>query len=198
MEQALEIFGVLTGLLYLYLEIKQKSIMWIVGFITSLVYVFVFFQAKFYADMGLNIYYVLISVYGLIQWRKRAVEQKVVVSGSEEIRYTTLSPLFYVGLSVFFVILYLGMAQLLESFTDSPVPYGDALTTSLGIIATWMLAKRVIHHWIIWVFVNAFSVYLYLYRELYPTAFLYLCYCLLAVVGYINWKKKGVYYDHIE
>lgn len=196
MELALEIFGVLTGLLYLYLEIKQKSIMWIVGLITSFVYVFVFFQAKFYADMGLNVYYVLISMYGLIKWNRKTAEE--VKLTSDEIVYTRLTPVYFAGLSAAFVVLYFGMAHILESFTDSPVPYGDALTTSLGIIATWMLAKRIIQHWIVWVFVNAFAVYLYIYRGLYPTAFLYACYCILAVVGYLNWKKKGVYYEQID
>lgn len=196
MEQALEIFGVVTGLLYLYLEIKQKSIMWIVGFITSLIYVFVFFQAKFYADMGLNIYYVLISIYGLVKWNKNSEEE--INSPSGEIQYTSLTPILGIGLSIFFVVLFFVIAHLLDNLTDSPVPYGDALTTTLGIIATWMLARRIIQHWIVWVFVNAFAVYLYIYRGLYPTAFLYVCYCMLAVVGYFNWKKKGVCYERIE
>ena len=71
MEQLLEYFGVLTGLLYLFLEIRQHRAMWVVGFLTSLVYVFVFFFSKIYADMGLNIYYVAISIYGFWQWTRR-------------------------------------------------------------------------------------------------------------------------------
>ena len=70
MEQGLEYFGVATGLIYLMLEIIQHRVMWVVGFITSLVYVFVFFFSKFYADMSLNIYYVGMSIYGFWLWRK--------------------------------------------------------------------------------------------------------------------------------
>ena len=68
MEQLLEYFGVITGFLYLLLEIRQHKAMWVVGFLTSLVYVFVFFFSKIYADMGLNIYYVAISIYGFKKW----------------------------------------------------------------------------------------------------------------------------------
>ncbi len=76
MEQGLEYFGVLTGLLYLGLEIVQHRAMWIVGFVTSFVYIFVFFFSKFYADMSLNIYYVCISIYGFWQWHKgKAVQE---------------------------------------------------------------------------------------------------------------------------
>ena len=70
MDQLLEYFGVLTGILYLLLEIKQHRSMWIIGFLTSLFYIFIFFNAKIYADMGLNIYYVCISIYGFWQWKR--------------------------------------------------------------------------------------------------------------------------------
>lgn len=197
MDKLLEYFGVISGLLYLYLEIKQKSSMWIVGLITSLIYVFVFFQAKFYADMGLNIYYLGISIYGLVLWRRKMGED-VKSTKEEDIEYTNISFRQIVVLGIVFVVLYLGLAHILQNLTDSPVPYGDALTTSLGIIATWMLAKRIIQHWIIWVFVNAFAVYLYIYRGLHPTAFLYLCYGVLAIVGFYNWKKNGTYIKNIS
>ena len=156
--QLLEYFGVLTGLLYLLLEIKQHRAMWVVGFLTSLVYVFVFFFSKIYADMGLNIYYVAISIYGFWQWtRKRKVETALTVEATpiqETILYRNMTPLL--------------------CFTDSPIPAGDAFTTAVGIVATWMLARRIIEHWIFWIIVNCVSVYLYYLRGLYPTMFLYL------------------------
>ena len=82
MEQLLEYFGVLTGLLYLFLEIRQHRAMWVVGFLTSLVYVFVFFFSKIYADMGLNIYYVAISIYGFWQWTRSKGRQEQTADSS--------------------------------------------------------------------------------------------------------------------
>ena len=190
----LEYFGVITGLLYLLLEIKQHKSMWIVGFLTSLVYVFVFLNAKIYADMGLQIYYVGISVYGFYQWTQtRHSDQEQTGNDSLEIiQYKHLNYSLFLGVMSSLAIVFALLWFALNQFTDSPIPLGDAFTTSVGIVATWMLAKRIIEHWYFWVIVNLVSVYLYYLRGLYPTMLLYFCYATLAVVGYYNWRRKGV------
>lgn len=196
----LEYFGVITGLLYLLLEIRQHKAMWVVGFLTSLAYVFVFFSAKVYADMGLQVYYVLISIYGFYQWSRKgkSVAREGENTAREEntagegIVYRRLT--WQVGLIAVLAILVLWLTIwfVLSRFTDSPIPVGDAFTTAAGIVATWMLAHYIIEHWLFWVVINAVSAYLYATRGLYPTLILYLCYTILAVVGWYNWKRKGV------
>lgn len=197
MELLLEYVGVLTGLLYLFLEIKQHRAMWIVGFLTSLLYVFVFFFSKIYADMGLQIYYVAISVYGFLQWTKNGknglCEKPEPASvPQDKIIYSTLTPRLLVGVLLAIIVLFFLIYTLLNNFTDSPIPMGDAFTTSVGIVATWMVARRIIEHWVFWIVANGISVYLYFVRELYPTMFLYICYALLAAIGLYTWKKKGI------
>lgn len=198
MEQLLEYFGVLTGLLYLLLEIRQHRAMWIVGFLTSLVYVFVFFFSKIYADMGLNIYYVAISIYGFWQWTrkdKKALREELPVQNTpanEAILYRCMTFPLFAGISLSILAIYALLYYVLHNFTDSPIPAGDAFTTAVGIVATWMLARRIVEHWIFWIIVNSVSVYLYYLRGLYPTMFLYICYAILAAVGLYTWKKKGV------
>ena len=194
--QLLEYFGVLTGLLYLFLEIRQQRAMWVVGFLTSLIYVFVFFFSKIYADMGLNIYYVVISIYGFWQWTRR---HKVETSGTEEaapsqrtLVYRSMTPRPFAGVSSAILALFMLLYHVLHYFTDSPIPAGDAFTTAVGIGATWMLARRIIEHWIFWIIINSISIYLYYLRGLYPTMFLYICYTILAAVGLYTWKKKGI------
>lgn len=198
MEQLLEYFGVLTGLLYLLLEIRQHRAMWVVGFLTSLVYVFVFFFSKIYADMGLNIYYVAISIYGFWQWTRQNKKRLAAVipdqasRPNEKILYRNLTLPLFTGILFAIAAIYALLYYLLHDFTDSPIPAGDAFTTAVGIVATWMLARRIIEHWIFWIIVNCVSVYLYYLRGLYPTMFLYICYALLAAVGLYTWKKKGI------
>lgn len=198
MEQLLEYFGVLTGLLYLLLEIRQHRAMWVVGFLTSLVYVFVFFFSKIYADMGLNIYYVAISIYGFWQWTrkdKKALKEEIPVQNmpaDETILYRCLTIPLFAGISLAILAIYALLYYVLHNFTDSPIPAGDAFTTAVGIVATWMLARRIVEHWIFWIIVNCVSVYLYYLRGLYPTMFLYICYAILAAVGLYTWKKKGI------
>jgi nicotinamide mononucleotide transporter len=77
----------------------------------------------------------------------------------------------------------------LSNYTDSPVPFGDALTTAFSITATWMLAHRIIEQWWVWLFVDALSAALYVWRGLYPTAFLFCCYAVASIIGYFTWKK---------
>lgn len=183
MEQLLEYFGAFSGLLYLFLEIRQHRAMWIVGILTSLFYIFVFFFSKIYADMGLNVYYVAISIYGFRQWTQGKKQ--------EEILYRTLTPRLLAGVLLAIAALFALLHNILYRFTDSPVPVGDAFTTAVGIVATWMVARRIIEHWIFWIVANGVSVWLYYQRGLYPTLFLYTCYTILAAVGWYAWKKKG-------
>ncbi len=183
----LEWFGVLTGLLYLLLEIRQLKSMWVVGLISSFVYIFVFFRSKFYADMVLNIYYVLISMYGFLLWKKSG-EEREQPSKEDEITYQNISWLLGGILFVVSVMLYLGIAGVLVHYTDSPIPYGDAFPTALSLVATWMLAKKYLEQWLVWIVVNLFSIGLFAYRGLYPTAFLFSVYGVLSVVGYQKWK----------
>ncbi len=194
--QLLEYFGVLTGLLYLFLEIRQHRAMWVVGFLTSLVYVFVFFFSKIYAYMGLNIYYVAISIYGFWQWTRKSGTGTSgtgeAAATQEAILYRNMTPRLFAGISFAILALFALLYYVLHHFTDSPIPVGDAFTTAVGIVATWMLARRIIEHWIFWIIVNCVSVYLYYLRGLYPTMFLYICYAVLAAIGLYTWKKKGI------
>jgi nicotinamide mononucleotide transporter len=88
------------------------------------------------------------------------------------------------------LLLWLGIAQLLIRYTDSPVPWIDAFTTAFSFTATYMLARKILEHWIIWVVVDFISVALYFYRELYSSIVLFLIYTVLAVLGYKEWKKQ--------
>lgn len=194
MEQLLEYFGAFSGLLYLFLEIRQHRAMWIVGFLTSLTYVFVFFFSKIYADMGLHIYYTAISVYGFRQWTRsrNRMGNEPPASRQEEIIYDRLTPRLLAGVLSAIAALFMLLYTALRHFTDSPIPAGDAFTTAVGIVATWMLARRFIEHWIFWIIVNFVSAYLYCRRGLYPTLFLYICYAILAAIGLYTWKRKGI------
>ena len=188
----LEYFGVIAGLLYIALEIKQHRAMWVVGFLTSLVYVFVFFSAKVYAFMGLQIYYAFISVYGFLLWSRKRTQDVTTDEKEETILYRHAGlPLLSGMLAACGGMSYI-IYNILARFTDSPIPLGDAVTTAIGIVATWMVARRIIEHWYFWIVANAISIYIYYLLALYPTMFLYLCYVVLSIVGLYMWTKKGV------
>jgi nicotinamide mononucleotide transporter len=181
----IEVFGALTGILYVILEIRQSIWLWPLGLISSSVYIWVFFTSKFYADMSLQAYYVLISIYGWYWWLKGG-EKKY---DSEALPVTGISKKLAIILAAVFILLFALIWFILVSYTDSPLPLGDAFTTALSVVATWMLARKIIEHWILWVVADLVSMALYIYKGLYPTVVLFAVYTLMAVIGYNEWRK---------
>ncbi|MGW8316041.1 MAG: nicotinamide riboside transporter PnuC [Bacteroidales bacterium] len=181
--RAVEIAAVLFSLAYLYFSIRQLILLWPMGIISALLYMVVFYQSKFYADMGLNGYYLIVSVYGWIHWSKAGKE------GGSTLPVTRINGSTALLLGVLTLLGFFGIGFGLDRFTDSPIPYWDALTTAVSFAATWMLARKILEHWILWIFVDAISIGLYLYRGLYPTLVLFAVYTTMAIIGYLEWKK---------
>ena len=152
--------------------------------ISALLYMVVFYQSKFYADMGLNGYYFIISIYGWILWNRGRNET------GDRLPVTRIKRRMALILAVITLCAFVGIGLLLDHFTDSPIPYWDAFTTAVSFTATWMLARKILEHWILWIIVDAVSMGLYLYRGLYPTLVLFAAYSAMAVIGYIQWKKN--------
>lgn len=178
----IEIAGAVIGLLYLYLEYRASVYLWPVGVIMPLFYIYIFFVSRFYADMGINIYYLFASIYGWIRWNKSASQEQGLA--------ITHMPYRYWGVALLALsILFAGIAWILIRFTDSPVPFGDSFTTALSIVAMWMLANKYIEQWGLWIVVNVVSCALYAWKGLYPTALLYVVYSIVPVFGYFKWKQ---------
>ena len=181
--QTTEIIGAVIGLVYLYLEFKANKWLWPVGVLMPIVYVWIFFQSKFYADMGINIYYFFASIYGWILWSKH---QK---NNQEELLITYTPKRYIVPISIIGILLFAIIAFILVRFTDSPVPYGDSFTTALSVLGMWLLARKHVEQWWFWFFVNIISCALYLWKGLYTTSVLFAIYSIISVFGYFKWKK---------
>jgi nicotinamide mononucleotide transporter len=181
-----EVAGTLLGITYVFLSIRQNILTWLLGLLTSLLYIYVFFSSKFYADMVLQVYYVWVSIYGWILWSKG----KKTGHGREELPVTLLSVKQAWRLLFVALILWLGIFAVLRYYTDSPVPFGDAFTTAFSIVATWMLARKILEHWIVWIVVDFVSLLLYLYKGLYPTSVMFVIYTAAAWWGYVEWKRS--------
>jgi len=184
-----EIIGTVFGLIYLYLEVKEVVWLWPVGIITSGMYVVVFYNSKFYADMVLSIYYVVISIYGWYMWLYGNSNSKVDKEVAPLHISNTPSYLWKYLIGAF-LSMFILMFLVLKKLTDSPVPIGDAFVTALSIVATWMLARKYIEMWWLWVLVNAVSLGLFVWKGLYPTSILFLFYTSMAIVGYYHWKRR--------
>ena len=179
----IEIVGAVLSLIYLYLSIEQKVSLWFFGIISSLFYIVVFFQTKFYADMSLQFYYVVISIYGWANWKHGKPET------GEELPATRMSKRLLLQLCIATTLIYLVYYLVLARFTDSTIPKADSLVGALSVVGTWMLARKLIENWIVWIVADGLCVGLYIYKGLYPTAILFIIYTIMSIVGYWQWKK---------
>ena len=182
----IEVIAASLGFIAIYLQIKQKIWYWPVSIILVSLYIIVYIRARLYADMSLQVYYLVISFYGWHHWLfgKRDVQNDKLAITFTSRRLGII--LFLVSIALFFSI-----AAVLIHFTDSDLPYWDAFTTALSFVATWMLARKIIENWLVWIIVDAISIGIYIYKELYPTTILFTVLTILAVVGYIAWKKDA-------
>ena len=185
--QAIEIFAAVTGVLYVVLEILQKNSMWVVGILTGAACAFSFGVQQVWASMGLNIYYMAISVLGLVQWKKAS---EAVEEG--EIHLAPLSRKAALWSAVLFVVLTPVLMFILRKTGDA-APQWDALATILSVIATWWLAQSYLQQWLLWIVADILSTILCLVTGQDAMALMYLAYTASAIYGYFHWKKHGKY-----
>jgi nicotinamide mononucleotide transporter len=187
----LELMGTSFALLYLYLSVRENIWLWVTGFVSSFLYLIVFLDERLYADMALQVYYLVISVYGWVVWkngRKKSGRPKMPVSRID----TRLGlKLVLTGLVIYVVVLkaLLDLPGILD-IEASELPYWDAFTTTGGVVATWMLARKKIEHWLVWVVVDLVSCGMYGYKGMDVTVVLYFIYTVVAVVGYREWLQQ--------
>jgi nicotinamide mononucleotide transporter len=181
----IELAGAILGVSYILFSIRQHILTWITGLLTSGLYIAVFFQAKLYADMGLQFYYVFISLYGWFLWKKKPQpDEKPLL----HVTHTSRNFAFVAAMATW--IIFLVIRFILYRYTDSTVPNLDAATTALSITATYMLARKMIDHWMIWIVVDLVSAGLYIYKGLWATAILFFVYTIMAIIGYKQWRKE--------
>lgn len=185
-ENYIELLGTVLSLIYLYLSIKEKISLWIFGFLCSALYVIVFFQSKFYADMSLQFYYLVVSVFGWINWKRKGNSAQQ----SNNLFITSLSKTQILQYAIATILIYIVYFLILKFLTDSTIPVMDSVVGALSVVATWMLAKKKIENWLLWIVADAIAAGLYIYKGLYPTFVLYVVYTIMAIVGYFEWKKS--------
>jgi nicotinamide mononucleotide transporter len=189
MFEFLEILGTIVGLVYLYLEYKASIHLWIAGIIMPAIYIFIYWDAGLYADFGINVYYLLVALYGWFLWKYGNKNKCSEASNGNELPISKIPKRLIFPSILVFVLTFILILYILISFTDSNVPYLDSFTTALSIVGMWMLAKKFIEQWWVWIVVDLVSAGLYVYKELYLTSGLYALYAVIAFFGYLNWKK---------
>ena len=179
----LEILAAITGIISVYLSTRENIWSWPTALVNVTLYFVVFLDAKLYADMGLQVVYFALSLYGWYEWLYGG-ENRTELHVSRVTRSLGVR-LALVGLAATGL---LGTA--LARFTDAALPYLDSATTSTSLVAQWMMTRKIVENWAVWVAVDVVYVGMFLYKSLYLTAGLYAVFFVLAVMGYQDWKRS--------
>ena len=178
-----EIVAAILAIAYLILAMLEDIRCWVAWIVSSLMYFFVMYSANLYMEALLQIFYIFIGLYGLYQWRFKADKK-------DALKITTWSVknhLIVIGALVFLTSL---SGYVLMIYTSAASPFIDAFTTWGAIAASYLVAKKILENWFYWFVIDFVSVFLFISRELYPTALLFIVYLVLVVIGYSAWRKS--------
>jgi nicotinamide mononucleotide transporter len=177
----LEITGVITGLLCVGLAAINNIWNWPVAIVSVGIYIFIFFDARLFADMGLQVYFMIMNFYGWYYWSKKPDNEEkspVLLITNKEIVYSVIA-----------VIIFTFFLGTVLKYTPASYPYIDSFCAACSLVAQVFLARKVLENWLIWIFVDIIYVGVYIFKGLHLTAIMYGIYVGIALLGYIDWKK---------
>ena len=179
---ALEVCAVGLALIYVLLAIQQLRACWIAAIASAALYILIFWQVQLYLEAALQIFYIAMAVYGWAAWRPNEAQPVAAIR---------TWPLPCHGAACFAVLMTsMALGSVMDSLTDAASPYVDAATTVSALLATWMVAQRLLENWLYWIAIDLASVGLYLSRDLTLTAGLFAAYVVLAGLGYRTWRRQ--------
>ncbi len=185
-----ELAAVVLSIAYLLLAVKENNLCWYAAFFSTLIFTFLFWDASLLMDSALQIYYLAMAVYGWYQWQSGPSAAGADNCGSETGRPISVWPWSRHAMAIVSVVVVSCLSGIwLSENTRAALPYLDSFTTWGSVLTTYMVAKKILENWIYWLVIDTVSVYLYLDRGLYITAFLFGAYVVIAVVGFWKWLQ---------
>ena len=182
MPSFIEVFGFITGAACVAMLVRQNIWNWPLGIANNLVFIVLFYRTGLYADVGLQGFYILISIYGWWSWLHGG-------RGHGALTVSRVKPV----IGALLVLVVAGsttlLAWLLRRYTNSTVPVLDSLITALSLVAQFMMTRKWIENWPVWIVANCLSVSLLIYKGLYVASALYLVYQVLCVMGLLEWRR---------
>jgi nicotinamide mononucleotide transporter len=178
----IEVVAAVIGLVSVVLAARQNIWNFPLAFVMVSIYVYLCYQAKLYADMGLQFVYMGLQAYGVWEW-------KFGGSGHSTLRVSRTTPREWLAVVIFVAIAFPTMSTLLDRYTDTDVAYWDSLVTVMSLCAQWMLSRKKIENWPIWIVTNILYIPLWLHKHMIPTALLYTLFIGVDAAGFLAWRK---------
>ena len=179
----LEIIATVSGIICVVLQTRENIAAWAFGILSVSISAYIFYHSRLYSDLILHVIYIFLNIYGWYNWSTR----RTGTSPSPILNLDTRAILFYGTLTL---ILAAGIGYFMGTYTDADLPYFDAFTTSGSLVAQFLLAKKYLQNWLLWILVDVVAIPVYVYKELYFFSFLFFIYLLICIYGYINWRNE--------
>lgn len=180
----LELIASVLGVTSVWLIVKRNIWAFPIGIVMVLLYIVIFYEAKFYSDMILQVIFVVMQIQGWYLWTQgdRAGDDKITV-----IQFTA-TQWRYTG--ILQILGTIGLGYTMHRFTDAALPWVDAFTTTMSLLAQWWMNKKFLQNWLLWIAVDVIYLYQYSAKQLYLTTGLYSIFLIMAIIGYREWKGK--------
>ena len=179
----LELVAALVGALSVWFSVRQNIWSWPTAIVNVVLYAIVFYEAKLYADMGLQVVYAILSIYGWYEWLYGG-------AGRTELRVSRTGPRLALLLAVIAAAGSALLGVFLHHETDAALPFMDSFLSSTSLVAQWMMTKKLLENWLVWIGVDVLYVGMFIFKGLYLTAGLYAVFLALAVKGFIDWRRS--------
>ena len=177
-----EWLGVITGFICIYLAARENIWSWPVSIISVLAYAWVFFEARMYGDMALQFYFLFTAMYGWYYWvKKQDLQEKPI---------DTITTKGWILSFISVLVLSVLLGFFLDNYTNTDVPYEDGFCTAMSFVAQFLLTRKILQNWLLWIFVDICYIPLYLYKNLNLSAIFYAFLVAIALKGYLDWRKN--------
>lgn len=185
----LEFIAVVFGLMSVWFAKQERILVYPTGIISVLIYVYICFGIKLYADAGINLFYFIMSVYGWYNWTRKTDKPALKITASSMKDWLISIVMLLASAAIILILLHYFKAGD-EEYWATTVPYIDTITTAIFIVGMWLMAFKKVENWIFWIIGDVISVPLYAYKGLVFTSFQFLVFLVIAVMGYLAWRRK--------
>lgn len=177
--------AVILAISYLLLAVRENILCWYCALVSTTIFTFLFWDVSLLMESALNVYYIIMAIYGWHQWKFGGSKKSGVFISSLGLRENIL-------IITIILIATLVSGWLLSQHTNAAWPYVDSFTTWASVVTTFMVAKKILENWLYWLVIDSISIPLYIDRGLYLTAILFMVYIVIVIIGYLDWRQRFI------
>jgi nicotinamide mononucleotide transporter len=185
----LEYVAVLFGIASVWFSRKENILVYPVGLINTIIYIYLSFKGSLFGEAAVNLYYTIMSIYGWILWTRKDRQQKPVVVITLSNKKEWINELLF--FSAFYIMIFVALTYLKRDFAPGAIPWADAFASATAFTGMWLMAKKKVESWYWWIATNIASIPLYFVKHYVFTSVYYFILLIMAIWGLIEWMKRA-------